>query len=614
MPLTELQRKQLSTQINTLPMKTIIPYFENNEITLEEVPHISPERKEVVIKTLNSRPDPFEQRDWAAIEPRLIEVKQTNTDTYVNRKSTSDLDSIVGMLNVYISKWETKLPAGNHVEEAKLQLKNFEETIRIVRNKIEEEDWATVNKGSKDDLKAYIAKYPQSVHILEIDDIIWNMVVAKNYNVSIYNIQEYMTMFPNGNHYAEARGLYDAIGEWEKIKNSSDIFEINNYVRNNQGSPFELQARSLLMSLKDRELNSMRTRPNDYIKDRLIRIIKEGVFSENELINERVTTPNIIQIITSDTLHIDLPDVKKVIDDTKAECKDGYTDVYFFGVPSTGKTCALMGLASTGALQINLASAGGDYAMALKQYTDFGITVPRTPGTFVTTIEASMTARIDGINAEHKINLVEMSGEEFAFGIANNSDHKFTFEDMGTGATALLSNNNRKVFFLIIDPTTNIVRINREVIAGKDQYGNIITDLEYCAVNQQLLIHKMVNILQDPRNADIMKKVDSLHIIVTKADMLGAPHERDERAYDIFQQKYAGSILDPLIDLCKEYNINSNTGFCPKLYTFSLGTFYAGGLFEYDQTDSDRLVIAIKNSTNIIKKKSWLDRFKDALN
>jgi hypothetical protein len=171
------------------------------------------------------------------------------------------------------------------------------------------------------------------------------------------------------------------------------------------------------------------------------------------------------------------------------------------------------------------------------------------------------------------------------------------------------------VFFLIIDPTTNIVRITRDVIVGYDEEtGEPIKRLENYVVNQRTIIQKIVNIFEKPQNADIMKKVDSIHIIMTKADTLGNAVEREDKALTIFYDKYANDILQPLNALCDTYNINSNTNFWPKLYTFSLGTFYVGGLYEYDPTDSNRLVKAIRNSTQGTKKKTFWDRLKEKLN
>ena len=72
--------------------------------------------------------------------------------------------------------------------------------------------------------------------------------------------------------------------------------------------------------------------------------------------------------------------------------------------------------------------------------------------------------------------------------------------------------------------------------------------------------------------------------------------------------------MEPLIELCKEYNINTQTRFHPKLFTFSLGTFYIGGLYEYEQNDSNRLVKAIRNSKHGMKKKTCWDRLKETAN
>ena len=101
---------------------------------------------------------------------------------------------------------------------------------------------------------------------------------------------------------------------------------------------------------------------------------------------------------------------------------------------------------------------------------------------------------------------------------------------------------------------------------------------------------------------------------MTKSDTLGDAVEREEKAQQIFNSKYKSNILEPLIDLCKEYNINSNFEYKPRLYTFSLGTFYVGGLYEYEQTDSNKLVIAIRNSTQSERKETFWDKVKKIVN
>ena len=600
MALTELQRNQLIERINNLPLKTILNYFLSGDITFNDVPELLEERKQYIEEQINSMPNPAEQSEWNEIWSMI-----QNTYADIAHK-----ELILQKLTNYINRWESSLPNGNHVDEARNQCGIVMEQIRDLSASIEASDWNMVDTFSKISLINHLNKYPQSAHKSEIDDAVWNLTNKD----SEQDIKEYLTIFPNGNNLAEAQSLHNSIVVWNDVKDSDDIFAVNNYLRNNPNTPYVHQAQKLLISLKHRELKIMRENANGYEAQRLLNIINDDIISEKELIAQEVITKNVLDTIKQTNIQTDLPDIRQAIDNSTAECRDGYTDVYFFGVPSTGKTCVLMGLSRSDSIHINLASGGGDYASALQQYTDMGVTVPRTPGTFVTTLEATISGQMSN-GVDHKINLVEMSGEEFAFGIANNPEHIFTFEDMGSGATELLRNDNRKVFFLIIDPTVNVVRINREVVDGRDEEtGAPITHLEYCVVNQRTLIQKMVNIFENPGNADIMNKVDSIHIIMTKSDTLGDPVVREDRAYEIFQEKFGHFILEPLIEMCKEHNINAHTQFRPKLYTFSLGTFYVGGLYEYEQTDSNRLVRAIKNSTHGSKKKSWWDRLKETVN
>lgn len=593
MALTELQRKRLIEGINNLPINTILSYFQSGEICFTDVPNISAERREYIQQQLDQMPNPQEQREWAEIQSNLINPSQ----------------ELLNKIASYVRKWEGTRPAGNHVDEAREMYNQVEQTIVAQAEELEKADWANVNPFSQTDLIGHLTKYPNTVHKQEIDDAIWSLINKEN----VQELQNYKVLLPQGSHIQDAQSLLNSIVDWSNVKNTNDIFVVNDYIKRNPNTPFIQQAQILMMGLKQNEKQLMRTRPNEYDVSRLMRLLDEKIVTEQELILDKVVTQNVLDTLRYTDVNADLPDIRKAIESSHAECKDGFTDVFFFGVPSTGKTCVLMGMSRSNSLHINLASGGGDYASALQQYTDVGVTVPRTPGTFVTTLEATISKTNE--DSVHKINLVEMSGEEFAFGIANNADHVFTFEDMGSGATELLKNNNRKVFFLIIDPTANVVRINREIIDGYDEEtGSPITRLEYCVVNQRTLIQKMVNLFETPGNAEIMKKVDSIHIIMTKSDTLGNPVEREEKAYKIFQEKFGGDILEPLIELCKEYNINAQTKFHPKLFTFSLGTFYIGGLYEYEQNDSNRLVKAIRNSTHGMKKKTWWDRLKETVN
>lgn len=593
--LTPAQRNQLIERINTLPISTILPYFLNGTVTLVEVPNINAERRQYLEEQLASMPNPTEQAEWNAV---------------VSMQSQAPSGELIDKLKAYINHWDNTRPNGNHVDQAKDQLRIVEAQYRQIAEAQERDAWNVVNPFSKADLVGHLMTFPHTIHRDEIDNGIWDATSKEN----VLELEEYKRLFPNGLHITETNAVLNAISEWMIIKNTNDIFAINDYIKLNPHSPFQQQASRLLLGLKQKELNSMRSNPAQFGKERLKRMLGENIFTPNELVNAQVVTHKILDILMGQQ-NDQLPDINVAIGNSFLECKEGYTDVYFFGIPSTGKTCVLMGLASATHLSINLASGGGDYAEALQQYIDVGQTVPRTPGNYVTALEATIFPDNIKDPVHHKANLIEMSGEEFAFHIAKNASRTYSFEDMGTGATELLRNDNRKVFFLVIDPTAEWISINRDVYDHDDEYGNPITVIESSRVNQKAILEKMIDLFNLPQNEEIMKKVDAIHFIMTKADTQGKNAvEIEDAATTIYEKTYKHIVQHKLLDCLKKYNINYSTYNKPYLFPFSLGTFYVGGLYDYDPQDSNMLVDAIRYITIGTRKESFWDKIKRTLN
>ena len=608
MPLNAMQRQRLIEHINNMKLDNILPYFLNGEIELNDVPHILPDRKAYIESRL---PSPA-QIAWDALQPSI-------------QQSAPDL---LRRLDAYIQNWENQNVPGNHMEEARglkqrildqqrenERKRQMEEQQRLEEERRrqeheaamrEESDWGQVNHLSCDSLLRHLQRYPHSVHSGEIDEMFWNQMRKDQ----MMDLDLYLAKFPQGLYSREAEGRKKALYDWCEAKNANDLEIMWDYVRIHPDSPFLKEAKMEIVSLKQREIQDMHNRINKYDRFRLKKLVDAGIFTSAELIGENIVTQHVLEKLMSDYLDNDLPDINQAISDSVPECKKGFTDIYFFGIPSTGKTCVLMGLSRTPSLSINLAAGGGCYAEALMQYIDEGCVVGRTPGDFVTTLEATIN---DGKDGEHKVNLVEMSGEEFAFGIVNNPNRAYSFEDMGTGVTNLLKNDNGKTFFIIIDPTVTRVTIQREKITYDEESGRPIKTIEEARSNQSLTIQKLLNIFADPVNSDIMKKVDSIHFIMTKADTMGTPLERRDKAREVFQNNYS-ALMEPFLSLCRHYNINRNNGYRPNLYTFSLGDFYIGGYYEYDATDSENLVNAIKNATSPIRRESFWGRLGKLIN
>ena len=566
MALTDLQRKKLIDDINRLNINVVLKYFLSGDISLSDVSHITDDRRKFIEDHL---PAPA-QIDWNALQASLSEVSK----------------STLHKLETYIRKYEGTRPDGNHVDEAIAKRNEIKDALQREAIAKEETEWKAVDPFSMMSLIGHLNKYPMSAHRDEIDGKVWNIIDKE----SEQQLQDYKVLFPKGKYIEKATAMLEALDEWMIVRDSGDISFVFQYIRKRPESPYIDKAYCLLMDLKHQEICRMRREPNRYDVSRLLYLVQLGIFTVDELISEGVMTENVWNTLNNIDVKNDLPDIYEAMQESKVECSEGSTDVYFFGLPFTGKTCILQGMLSTSSLLLDLASSSGPYAEALRQYTDCGIVVPCTPDDFVTTLKAKI---ITGGHTpiERNVNFVEMSGNHFLNMVKDYGEH-FKTEDNEDIAN-LLHNDNRKVFFLIIDPTINNIKLNREYDEYDEQAGEKIHRLKYVVLSQKIFMQKIVNIFQDPANSDIMRKVDSIHIIITKADTLGERLQRREKALDYFNNHYAMNIVPSLTKVCRDYNINSNSDYRPKLFSFSLGKFYVGGLYEYDATDSELLVNAI---------------------
>lgn len=291
------------------------------------------------------------------------------------------------------------------------------------------------------------------------------------------------------------------------------------------------------------------------------------------------------------------------------------TDVYFFGLPVSGKTSLLMGL--TGAegkgCYIKFKAKGGSYAQALKKYVEAGVMPYSCPSNFISIVSAMIEEKRMGRNEKevywnHDVNFMELP----CYKIANN--YTGSLFDMGVGTRDLLRNNNRKVFFIIVDPTRDIFSFT----FGKPKYdtnGTLINiDMKSECVDQTCFLSRLIFLFELPENKEFMKNVDAIHFIVTKADTLGrTDQERKERARDLLLAKYQGPIQN-LIAFCRcNRRINYVSDHLPMVYPFSLGRFSDNKSFEYDNRSSLAIIVALRHMTAAKKEGSFWDELRDCL-
>ena len=544
----------------------------------------------------------LEQLKEARRDPKEVELWNQIVST--PRDTIEKIQEVQRLVVTYLNKY----PAGSKVGDANDILRKLPIEIEIIR---EQRDWEALERGNYSALANYKNRYPNSVHMDELDDLMW----TNTRNVmNQHSLNRYLNDWPLGRHAEEATRALNSFAEWDDVKRSGDLFLVDDYRDNHPDSPFIVEVNSTYYKLRDEKLAEMKKNPSEFSKDDVERLIAADIFTQWQLIDEGLVTDESWETLQLDRdLFPNIQDYQR--EDPNIQAPADCTDIYLFGTPGTGKTCLLMGL--TGAngqgYTLNMRVQGGPYASALQQYVNAGITPGRTFGRFVTTINGQVneTTRRGNI-VSHRINLVEMSGEEFALRIAGNQDVAFT--NMGVGATNLLANANRKVFFIIVDSTKDMVKVEY-VEEVKDAEGNVIDErIRKKYISQLDILNKFVSLFELPENQEIMKRVDAIHFVVTKADMLGDRTVRLDRARDLLKTKYAGPV-EQLKNYCRQTKrINYSTGYKPQVFTFSLGQFFLGDVFKFDTSETIKIVDTIRTVTGGVTERTFWDRVKDMLN
>lgn len=611
------QYKQLQQRVNTIPWTQFSQFlswtYEGRKLTIDDFPDANEARRQLIEEALLSAPNPQEQADWNELAQYIDNVPN----------EVSRLEMLISKFNRYISRWSGTGSATPHIETAQAKLVEFMESYNRLVRELEDGDWDNVDQLSIDSILKFYRKYPMTTRKGDIDDTVFSLVQGLAVDRAIPEMGKYKTYFPNGRHFSDANLFVEEAIAWKALKDQRDLYLTFEFVKKCEQSEqseqceqsekprrFLQDAKVLLLDLKDEEINTMKAQFNEYSRNKLLDLLEKGIFTENELMYNGIVTNSSLNILRNyQEVRANLPILDDVIPRCRCECFPNHVDVFMFGIPATGKSCILAGLISANEMNYDSVQSGGAYAQALSDFLDNNCPPDPTRKNYLTTIKSWVQ---EG-DLQHNFNLVEMAGEEFADKIANNPDNELSFEDMGTGATDLLQSENKKIFFLVVDPTKAIIRftVQDEVI---DESGNVTYLPRVIVINQKHILKRMVDLFAQPENASVMKKVEAIHFIVTKSDTIGnTEQQRIDNAVDLMKSKYANAIAT-LKDVCAEYGINRATNGAPHVFPFSLGQFYIGNICEYDDTDSSTIIRVMRGNTPAIRKVTFWDRFKNLMN
>ena len=517
----------------------------------------------------------------AASMPNPKEEQEYNT--VMAQVATDALGEATGrMLADYISRWNSSAPAAERIAAAQVALA----ANRDARRGQIEEQWQSLIDfdGSIMNIapvKAFLAANPD--YIERADDALWDYAKAQDNTAAAVN--DYLaTVGLSGRHRAEASALLASLSEWNAVdhNNFNDVIA---FINRHAGEPVADTARHSIERLKGAELDAIRNNRIGYRPPRFRELWASGIYTKEELCEAAdLTDEDFDRIINLPQIEADLPDVPSPAIVAGAS---GVTDIIFFGIPSSGKSCILTGLFNTDNIDFDRVNWSGVYATALQDYGRAGVAPPPTSLDVVALVKSSVRV---GKDTTYHFNLVDMAGESYRTKIAQmeNLDQEIetSFADMGEGAPEVLASPNDKVFFIVLDATAS------------DQRRRM----------QRVSLNNLISLMfgtpegGNP-NADIMKRVSALHFIVTKADTLEEP--RLDKARELLHDLINSAGREALVRSCRDHGINAtdnkDTDGVPRVFCFSLGKFHMGNTFTYDSSDSDKLLEVISDHVMPVK-------------
>jgi len=432
----------------------------------------------------------------------------------------------------------------------------------------------------------YYKRYPQ-VGFHKVDKGCWENYATAHHSITSY--QDYMNLFLGHAGIDDKRGIH-----YYKAEDEIEKFRIR------------------IEEERKRIIEDMRQHPykREYKTwDAIENLYKSGIITDEILIEEGIVPEHLIKTIKQPDMampQVTLNDLGKI--------PEGGTEVYFMGIPRSGKSCVLASFvfeASRAGLLDFLRNTNHegfdhseDYFYKLIQCIDNAASPESTVTDTVSLMQFNLYQQkkdkqgrlIVDDDKKRPICLVEISGECFNIGAVVSSrimKNATKWDDLG--CSQILKTSNRKLLFFLVD-------YSREIATPEDLSVEI-------APEEQILSRALTTFKKDgtgPVDKDgcnqncTFSKVDTVAIIVTKSDLMNVLQRdrRTECAQKYLESKYQ-MFTQQLKRVCKKYNINQANNNIPYLLPFSMGRFIIGNKIIYDNTDARVLLDFIIGNTRL---------------
>lgn len=233
------------------------------------------------------------------------------------------------------------------------------------------------------------------------------------------------------------------------------------------------------------------------------------------------------------------------------------------------------------------------YAEYLADYMKSNRLPPATDRSYVQVVNTLLNAE----GKEFGVSFIEFAGEQILDMVGNAKEEGFSplYPDIGN----IFKNNNRKILFLSIDPTST----KPCQIGGDSDFW----------VYQSDIYEMLVSLLK--YDCRFCNNIIGIHLLITKSDLwLKEPALNTTLKELLFRYGYRVA-WENLCDLCKKNEILQKRDYVPSISAFSIGKFMIGDTYSFEDRDARKIKNLICDDlSNYYNKDSFKDKFKRFFN
>lgn len=439
----------------------------------------------------------------------------------------------------------------------------YRDDVRQLMNKLKESEkddneWKAVNKTDLAALQDFIRYCPANIHIPEavrlIDDVTWNTVDKTD----LAALQNFIRKYPRNGHVGEANELINAI--------INPFLEVEALIRDIHSIQTDSR---LTIAQKDFNIINIigqRLRKNVARADFLDKIREDHNLLSSGII-KKLVDQDILTVPDLHSLNINQEFIDKALKGVptislstiSAKKLEGInkqsTEIYFWGIPSSGKSCALgaiLSVANSGKVAYSMApdtgSQGYGYMNRLMSLFHDGNVGPLIEGTAINSFYEMGFDLVDTKRNVHPITCIDMAGELMRCMYKYDAGEPMSdmdLEMLDTLTKVLIDNRsvNRKIHVFVIE------------------YG--AEDRLYEGLPQHTYLDGAVSYIK--KTGIFKKDTDAIYLMISKVDKAKDPTPETFNKY--IEDNYLG-FYNALETICNDNEING--GKVEKVF-FSLG-------------------------------------------